>query len=78
MFNSTLCSNYRGKANTKLISFQTFDLIVNIYTETEGSPSVYSVTFLKCIGSSHLQGYTKSQVEQDRVGKNIFDYIPNG
>lgn len=70
-FNS-LCSNYRGKVNTKLSSFQTFDLIVNIYTETERSPSVYSVTFVKRIGSSHLQGYTKRQVEQDRVGKKMY------
>lgn len=69
-FNSLLLfSNYRGKTNTKLISFQIFELIVNIYTRTERSPSVYSVTSLKSIRSSHLQGYTKKQVEQNREGK---------
>lgn len=72
-FNSLLLfSNYRGKTNTKLISFQIFELIVNIYTKTERSPSVYSVTSLKSIRSSHLQGYTKKQVEQNREGKKMY------
>lgn len=40
-----------------------------IFIQKQRSPAVYWDTFLKCIGSSHLQGYTKKQVEQNRVGK---------
>ena len=65
-FSSLLCvQTTEEKQILKSSSFK--HLIVNIYTET--SPSVYSVTFLKLIGSSHPQGYTKMQVEQDRVGR---------